>query len=154
MSVLFIFLLSFNTPCWHNSHLIHKFLGILIILVFFKVALGISCSSCSKRMVGTGKQCWAIQSQTSVFITKSSFSGSTSSALSANNFESLFAVANNEEAVDDYNLRTKDLLTERFTHKEDSCQGITTVTHKEIQTRYEARIPQSTKGQLHGVHEY
>lgn len=60
-----------------------------------------------------------------MFITKSSFSGSTSSALSANNFESLFAVANNEEAVENYNLRTKDLLTERFTHKEDSCLGIT-----------------------------
>ena len=42
-----------------------------------------------------------------------------------------------------------------FTYKEDSGRGITTVTHKEIQLRNEARIPQNTKRAttcLHGVH--
>ena len=34
-----------------------------------------------------------------------------------------------------------------FTDKEDSGQGITTVTDKEIQSRNEARIPQNTKRQ-------
>ena len=45
-----------------------------------------------------------------------------------------------------------------FTDKEDSGRGITTVTHKEIQSRNEAtRIPQNTKRSttcLHGVHEF
>ena len=45
-----------------------------------------------------------------------------------------------------------------FTDKEDSGQEITTVTHKEIQSRNEAtRIPQNTKRSatcLHGVHEF
>ena len=42
-----------------------------------------------------------------------------------------------------------------FTDKEDSGRGITTVTHKEIQSRNEARIPQNTKRAttcLYGVH--
>ena len=44
-----------------------------------------------------------------------------------------------------------------LTYKEDSGRGITTVTHKEIQSRNEARIPQNTKRSttcLHGVHEF
>ena len=44
-----------------------------------------------------------------------------------------------------------------FTDKEDSGRGITTVTHKEIQSRNEARIPQNTKRSttsLHGIHEF
>ena len=44
-----------------------------------------------------------------------------------------------------------------FTDKEDSGRGITTVTHKEIQSRNEARIPLNTKRSttsLHGVHEF
>ena len=61
-------------------------------------------------------------------------------ALSENNFESLFAGADNEKAVDNFNLRTDDLLTDLFTHKEDSSRGITSVTDKEIQARNEARI--------------
>ena len=66
-------------------------------------------------------------------------------ALSENNFESLFAGADNEKAVDNFNLRTEDLLTDLFTHKEDSSRGITTVTDKEIQARNEARILNNTK---------
>ena len=73
-----------------------------------------------------------------------------------NNFEYLFAGANNEKAVDNYSLRTEDILTDLFTHKEDSGRGITAVTDMEIQARNEARIPQkrTLKGQLHGLHEY
>ena len=41
-----------------------------------------------------------------LFITQSSFSGSTSIELSENNFESLFAGADNEKAIDNFNLRT------------------------------------------------
>ena len=44
-----------------------------------------------------------------------------------------------------------------FTYKEDSGRGITTVTHEEIQSRNEARIPQNTKRSttcLHGVREF
>ena len=81
-------------------------------------------------------------SESELFITKSSFSGSTSIELSENNFEYLFAGANNEKAVDNYNLRTEDILTDLFTHKEDSGKGVTAVTDKEIQARNEARIPQ------------
>ena len=84
-------------------------------------------------------------SESELFITQSSFSGSTSIELSENNFEYLFAGADNEKAVDNFNLRTEDLLTDLFTDKEDSGRGITTVTDKEIQARNEARIPQNTK---------
>ena len=84
-------------------------------------------------------------SESELFITQSSFSGSTSIELSENNFESLFAGADNEKAVDNFNLRTEDLLTDLFTGKEDSGRGITTVTDKEIQARNEARLPQNTK---------
>ena len=48
------------------------------------------------------------------YITQSSFSGSTSIGLSENNFESSFAGADNEKAVDNFNLRTEDLLTDLF----------------------------------------
>ena len=44
-----------------------------------------------------------------------------------------------------------------FTDKEDSGRGITTVTDREIQSRNEGRIPQSTKRSttcLHGVREF
>ena len=46
-------------------------------------------------------------SESELFVTQSSFSGSTSIELSGNNFESLFAGANNEKAVDNFNLRTR-----------------------------------------------
>ena len=84
-------------------------------------------------------------SEPELFITQSSSSGSTSIELSENNFESLFAGADNEKAVDNFNLRTEDLLTDLFTDKEDSGRGITTVTDKEIEARNEARKPQNTK---------
>ena len=77
-------------------------------------------------------------SESELFITQSSFSSSTSIELSENNFESLFAGAgaDNEKAVDDFNLSTEDLLTDLFTHKEDSGRGITTVTDMEIQFNF------------------
>ena len=49
-------------------------------------------------------------SEPELFITQSSFSGSRSIDLSENNFESLFADADNEKAVDNFHLRTDDLL--------------------------------------------
>ena len=86
-------------------------------------------------------------SESELFITQSSLSGSTSIELSENNsyFESLFAGADKDKAVDNFNLRTEDLLTDPFIDKGDSGRGITTVTDKEIQARNEARIPQNTK---------
>ena len=84
-------------------------------------------------------------SESELFITQSSFSGGTSTEVSENNFESSFAGADNEKAVDSFNSRTEDLLTDLFTEKEDSDRGITTVTDKEIQARNEGRIPQNTK---------
>ena len=84
-------------------------------------------------------------SESELFVTQSRFSGSTSIELSENNFESLFAGANNKKALDNFNLRTEDLLTDLFTDKEDSDRGITTVNYKEIQRRNDARIPQNTK---------
>ena len=48
--------------------------------------------------------------------------------------------ADNQQAVDNFNFRTEDLLTDHFTDKEDSGRGITTVTDKEIQARNEARL--------------
>ena len=52
-------------------------------------------------------------SESELFVTQSSFSGSTSIELSENK----------EKAVDNFNLRTEDLLTDLFTDKEDSGQG-------------------------------
>ena len=68
-------------------------------------------------------------SESELFITQSSFSGSRSIDLSENNFESLFADADN------FNLRTEHLFTNVFTGKEDSSRGIITVSNKEIQAR-------------------
>ena len=84
-------------------------------------------------------------SESELFITQSSLSGSTSIELSENNFKSLFAGADNDKAVDNFNLRTEDLLTDLFIDKEDSGRGITTVTDNEIHARNEARILQNTK---------
>ena len=84
-------------------------------------------------------------SESELFITQSSFSGGTSIELLENNFKSLFAGADNEQAVDNFNLRTADLLINLFTDKEDSSRGITTVTDKEIQARNEARTLQYTE---------
>ena len=58
---------------------------------------------------------------------------------------SLFVGADNEKAVDNFNLHNADLLTDLLRDREDSVQWITTVTDKEIQARNEARIPQNTK---------
>ena len=55
-------------------------------------------------------------SELELLITQSSFSDSTSIELSENSFESLFAGADNEKAVDNLNLRTEDLLTDLCTH--------------------------------------
>ena len=74
-------------------------------------------------------------SESELFITQSSFSGGRSIDPSENNFESLFADADNEKAVDNFNLRTEDLFTDVFTDEEDSGWGIITVSDKEIQAR-------------------
>jgi len=58
-------------------------------------------------------------SESELFVTQSSFSGSRSIDLSENNFESLFADADNEKAVDNFNLRTEDLFTGVFTVESD-----------------------------------
>ena len=47
-------------------------------------------------------------SESELFVTQSSFSGSRSIDLLENNFESLFADADNEKAVDNFNLRNDD----------------------------------------------
>ena len=70
-------------------------------------------------------------SESQLFITQSSFSGSRSIDLSENNFESLFADADNEKAVDNFNLRTEDLFTDVFTDKGDSGRGIITGKRQE-----------------------
>ena len=59
-------------------------------------------------------------SESELFITQSSFSGSTSIELSENNFEYLYAGADNKKAVDNFNLCIQDLLTDPFKDKEDS----------------------------------
>ena len=51
--------------------------------------------------------------------TQSSFNGGTAIELSENNFESSFAGADNEQAVDNFSLRTEDLSTDLFTDIED-----------------------------------
>ena len=84
-------------------------------------------------------------SESELFVTQSSFSGSRSIDLWENNFESLFADTDDEKVVDNFNLRTDDLFKDVFTDKENSGRGIITVSDKEIQARNEARIPQNTK---------
>ena len=54
-----------------------------------------------------------------------------------------FACADNEQAVDNLNFRSEDLLTD-----------LTTTTDKEIQARNKARDATKQRGQLHGVHEF
>ena len=49
-------------------------------------------------------------SESELFITQSSFSGSRSIDLFEKNFDSLFADADKEIAVDNFNLRTEDLF--------------------------------------------
>ena len=63
-------------------------------------------------------------SASKLFITQSSFSSSRSIDLSENNFESLCVDTDNEKAVDNFNLRSKDVLNDVFTDKEDSRRGI------------------------------
>ena len=122
---------------------IHKFIGFLIMLVFL--------SRISNKLFvlfvvnARSRLAMLSYSESELFVTQSSFSGNTSTELSENNFESLFSGANNEKAVDNFNLCTQDLLTDPFTDKEDSGRGITTVSYKGIQARNEARIPQNTK---------
>ena len=70
-------------------------------------------------------------SESELFVTQSSFSGSRSIDLWENNFESLFADTDNEKAVDNFNLRTDDLFKDVFTDKEDSGRGIITVSGEE-----------------------
>ena len=53
-------------------------------------------------------------SESELFITQSSFSGSRSIDLFVKNFDSLFADADKEIAVDNFNLRTEDLFYQRF----------------------------------------
>ena len=38
-------------------------------------------------------------------------------------FESLFAGADKDQAIDNFNFRTENLLTDLFTDKEDSGEG-------------------------------
>ena len=59
-------------------------------------------------------------SESELFVTQSSFSGSRSIDLSENNLESLFADEDNEKAVDNFNLPTEDVFTDVFADKEDS----------------------------------
>ena len=54
-------------------------------------------------------------SEPELFIAQSGFSGSTSIELSENNFESIFAGLDNKKAVDNFNLRAEDLLTDLLT---------------------------------------
>lgn len=77
-------------------------------------------------------------SESGLFITQSCFGGITSIELAEKtNFESLFAGADNEKAVDNFNLRTEDLLTDFFSDIEDSSRGIILVTDTEIQASNE-----------------
>ena len=99
---------------------IHKFLGFLnyvnLLKSHFELVVRLVRSECYNR----NRLAMLSDSESELFITQSSFSGSTSIELSENNFESLFAGADNEKAVDNFNLRTEDLLTDLFTGKEDS----------------------------------
>ena len=74
-------------------------------------------------------------SESELSITQSSFRGGTAIELLENNFESLFACADNEQAVDNLNFRSEDLLTD-----------LTTTTDKEIQARNKARDATKHKG--------
>ena len=91
-----------------------------------------------------------------LFIAQSSFSGDTAIELSENNFETLFAGANNEQAVNNFNFCTEDLLTDLFTDKEDSGRWITiTVTHtRKFRRGMKQACHKTQRGQLRGVHEF
>ena len=103
MHLFFIFLLFFNT----GTGGINKFLGFLIMLVFQ--------SRISNQLFvlfvvnARNRRTLLNDSELELFITQSSFSGSTSIELSES-FESLFAGVENEKAVDKFNLRTEGII--------------------------------------------
>ena len=90
---------------------------------------------------------------------RSSFNGDTARAL-GKQFESSFADAGNEQAVDNFNFHTEDLSTDLHVYRQRRFRArdhYITVPDKEIQSRNEARIPQNPKRSttyLHGVHEF
>ena len=69
-----------------------------------------------------------VRSRTFYYSNWSSVSGGPAIELSENNFESSFAGADNEQAVDNFNFGTEDLSINLFTDKEDSGWGIHAVT--------------------------
>ena len=92
MPLLFIFLLFFNTAYWHwwDSQVCRLFNYVSFLKSRFELVVRLVLVNARKRLAMLS------DSESELFVTQRSFSGSTSIELSGNNFESLFADANNE----------------------------------------------------------
>ena len=161
MPLLFIFLLFCNIPCWHWWH---SQVSWLFNYVSFQSRISNQLLAVNARnsLNSLRQQCRAIQSQKQLepFITPTkAASVAVLQELSENNLNlHLRAQKTSKQLTISIFAPWMFRPTFMFTYKEDSGRGITTVTHKEIQSRNEAtRIPQNTKRSttcLHGVHEF
>ena len=152
-----IFLLFFNTPCWHWWH---SQVSRLVNYVRFLSRISNQLFAVNAR---NSLKSLAVSSdsepEVEPFITQTKAAlVAVLQELSENNLNLHLRVQKTSKQL------TISIFAPRifrptcmFTDKEDSGRGITTVTHKEIQSRNEARIPQNTKRSttcLHGVHEF
>ena len=96
------------------------------------------------------------ESEVEPFITRTKVTGGrTAIELSENNFESSFAGADNEQAVDNFNFRNDDLSTDLHVYRQRRFWA--REHYKGIQSRNEAKIPPNTTRSatcLHGVREF
>ena len=126
MPLLFIFLLFFNTPCWYwwHSQVSRLFNYVGFSKSHFKLVVR---SECQKQPKGQ-QQCRAIQSQKQSRLLlklkqlQCSFSGGTARAF-GKQFESSFAGAESEQAVDNFNFRTEDLSTDLHVYRQKKIPG-------------------------------
>ena len=105
---------------------INKVLGFLIVLVFQSRMLGISFVVNARSSLAI---CRAIQSQSCLLLKQ--FWRRYCNWDFGKQFW-IFLCACSQRAVDNFNFRTEDLLTDLFIDKEDFGWGITTITTKEI----------------------
>ena len=127
---------------------IHIFLGFLIMLVFQ--------SRISNQLFAVNaRNSLKSQKQSRLLLKLRQLRCSTAIEHSESNYESSFAGANNEQAVDNFNFRTDDLSTDLHVYRQRRFRARD--HYKEIQSRNEARILQNTKRPttcLHGVREF
>ena len=123
---------------------IHRFLGFLIMLVFQ--------SRISNQLFAVNARNSLKSQKQSRLLLRLKQLRCTAIELSENNFESSFAGADNEQAVNNFNFCTDDLSTDLHVYRQRKFRARD--HYKEIQSRNQARIPQTHRGKLHVFMEY